>query len=302
MFECRALQLSDKELYRAYIEDKPHDTSELSFANLFLWREGWHICFAHTERALLIRGTERGKCTFYFPPILRRRGDPYAEVLAEIRERLAETGDPFLVRCVPQWMRDEIEKECPGKYTFTYDRDNCDYIYAREDLAELAGKKYHGKRNHISRFLKEYSYEYETLGDEHVDECMESYDAWLEKHDTPPEQKEVLFYERKSVLDALHFRKELGLCGGVIRVGGRVEAFTVGESLSPETALIHIEKANTQIPGLFTMINREFVRNAWMDKIYINREEDMGLPGLRRAKESYYPVRLMDKYTMREAQ
>ena len=297
MLTFEPLCLEHREVYQRYMADKPNETSEMTFANLMIWRFGWNIHIACGGDALYLLGSDGAKRRFLFPPVLQCRDGDYVNVMRAAEQILHEAGHPFLLRGVPEWMRQDIERSCGARYRFNHDRDNCDYVYARQDLSELAGKKYHSKRNHISRFLKNYEYRYETLADAHNEACLASYEAWYEKH-APSEELDA---ERQSVISALEHREALGLSGGVILIGGKVEAFTVGEKLSDAMALIHIEKANADIPGLYAMINQQYVLHTWQEVDYINREEDMGLPGLRKAKESYYPVCLLDKYDVQLA-
>ena len=178
-------------------------------------------------------------------------------------------------------------------FILTPDRDNFDYIYNMEDLRTLSGKKYHGKRNHINQFLSANEYEYVEITPSMLLECMAIYEAWLAKKD--PAEQGVLG-EKNAILIGLQYMEQLGPKGGGIRMGGQLRAFSLGERLDDEMAVIHIEKAEGEIPGLYPLINQAFVDNAWKDVTYINREEDMGLEGLRKAKLSYHPAFLLEKF------
>jgi hypothetical protein len=178
-----------------------------------------------------------------------------------------------------------------------------DYIYSTESLITLAGKKLSSKRNHINKFMREYGeFEYVELQKEHIDECKRIFDQWCEKNEASgacdckedsPECEQWACYELLDNWD--HFPD---LKGALIKVNGSFEAFTIGEMLNDDTAVIHIEKGNTDIHGIYAVINKEFVSRTFSHTKYINREEDMGKSGLRKAKMSYMPITKVYKYTI----
>jgi hypothetical protein len=176
---------------------------------------------------------------------------------------------------------------------FTREEHHDDYIYETKSLIELPGRDLHGKRNHINKFhnLFENRYEYKPYDRSMFADCMDAYFRWFEEQGDAE-----LDWERDSVERALRHVDELELKAAVISVDGKIEAFTVGERITRDTALIHIEKANYNVAGLFTVINQMFIENTFSDTIWVNREEDMGIEGLRRAKRSYKPARMLVKY------
>ena len=177
----------------------------------------------------------------------------------------------------------------------TDDRDNWDYVYLQQNLATLAGRKYHGKKNHCNAFVKEHpDYVYEEMNRSNIEECLAFGDMWCERRmsDDPS-----LVCEKCAIHEALDNFEALKLRGGVIRIDGKVEAFSFGEKINDDTAVLHVEKANPEIRGLYAVINRDFAKNAWGDVTYLNREEDMGHEGLRMAKESYKPEFMVKKYS-----
>ena len=185
-----------------------------------------------------------------------------------------------------------MEELCPGRYEFTPDRDNYEYIYKSEDLINLSGKKFRQKKNHLNQFRMQYSnYEYMPITEDIIPLCRETAASWVETHHEEGIEDELV------AINLLFDNWEtLGLKGGAIKLFGRVEAFSIGELLNDKMALIHIEKANPDIRGLYQAINNEFIRHEFSDVEFINREEDMGLPGLRQAKESYNPDHFAEKY------
>lgn len=179
------------------------------------------------------------------------------------------------------------------------DRNSFDYIYSTKDLIELKGRKFDGKRNHINHFLKQNKYAYESMNKSHINECLTLNEEWYIQKLKKNQHSPIIEYEKEVVDEALNNFESLNIKGAVIKIGGRIEAFTIGEKLNEDTAVIYIEKANHSIRGLSQIINREFIANEWADTTFINREQDMGNPGLRKAKLSYQPVRLEKKYSIR---
>jgi hypothetical protein len=188
-----------------------------------------------------------------------------------------------------------LEAACPGEFSYEPRRDTADYIYSRGDLANLAGKKYHGKRNHISRFVKENTnWTYEEISSNTMDECLEMGKRWTSKNNQ--RDPEGLVQESRALRRNFAHYDDFGLRGGLLRVSGSMVAFTVGEPLNASTFCTHFEKAYASIPGAYQMINRCFAQHTLGEYEYINREEDLGNEGLRRAKLSYYPALLLEKY------
>ena len=179
---------------------------------------------------------------------------------------------------------EELDRLFPGKFIYEADRDGYDYLYEIDRLADLPGKKLHNKRNHISRFLDNNpSWVYEEITPESLPECLEMDKEW---------------YRRSMIREGAAEERDLG--GGLIRVYGEVVAFTMGDVLSSDTFDVHFEKAYGELQGAYALINREFarwVRGRHPGIKYLNREDDMGVEGLRKAKESYYPDLMVEKHS-----
>ena len=179
---------------------------------------------------------------------------------------------------------------------WTIEHDICedDYIYSIQELIELKGRKFEAKRHHIRTFLRNTpDFSYEVMNADNALECVPVTKAWLRRQQS---DDEILQAETFAVEQALTQFAELNLSGGLIRIDGKIKAFTVGEALSEDTVVIHIEKADPEVVGLYQMINREYLAHSWSHMTFVNREEDMGIPGLRAAKLSYRPIRMVEKY------
>jgi len=296
MLTYREITLQDRENFLNFFEKGYYDNSEFSFANLYIWRHSYFMQFCIKDDVLYIMGRYKKNLPFLMPPILMDPKASHRIPMEIVLDDFSARGFPFLVKGVTEEMKTKIENDCPGMFHFEEDPDNFDYVYNSSDLINLPGRKYHKKRNHISQFVRKYDFEYESMGEEHIEECKIASIYWFSQRSTGVEDD--LEDEKIAVMEALQNMKALNLKGGLIRVEGRIQAFSLGERLNRDTAVIHIEKANPDIPGLYAMINQKFAEDAWSDMTYINREEDMGLPGLRKSKRSYYPVRMVKKYNV----
>ena len=203
-------------------------------------------------------------------------------------------GGPFEFHGIYESTMERFKRTMPEITEYTEDRDNWDYVYDREKLATLSGRKYHSKKNHYNAFIKEHpDYVYEEINAANKDECIAFGKAWCaQRAETDPTIK----CEACAIEEGLNNMEFLKIRGGLIRLDGQVKAFTFGEKVSEHTAVVHVEKADPNVRGLFTAINKDFVQNAWPDVQFINREEDMGKEGLRKAKESYNPIFMVKKY------
>ena len=212
----------------------------------------------------------------------------------QLRADAAERGIPFQLACLSEPRRQELEGWFPGCFAYGEDRDGYDYLYDIGRLASLAGKKLHGKRNHINKFNKKFAYEYIPITPELVPECLQLECKWY-KANREDNDEEDLNDERRSIIYALNHYDELGLIGGAICVDHQIVAFTFGAPINHNTFGVHVEKANVNYEGAYAVINKEFASHLPEKYTYVNREEDLGIPGLRQAKLSYNPFILLEK-------
>ncbi|MDR1543928.1 MAG: phosphatidylglycerol lysyltransferase domain-containing protein, partial [Prevotellaceae bacterium] len=212
----------------------------------------------------------------------------------KIEEDAESLKTSFLILGVTPDSRQLLDETFPGKFTYFAERDYFDYIYLRDDLQFLKGKKFQPKRNHINKFNKLYKYEYVPITPEIAPRCMELEQVWLSAN-VSDEYREALANERRSLCFALRNFSELGLYGGAIVVDDRIIAFSYGSKINHDTFGVHAEKADINYEGIFSVINRELVSHLPEEYTYINREEDLGIEGLRKAKLSYNPVILLEK-------
>lgn len=290
MIEFKDITLADKELIQSFTLHSPRRNCDLSFANLCSWSFLYHTQYAVMDNYLLLRFYAGGELSYMMPV---GTGDvrPALEALIEDARQM---GAKFRILGVCVNMKADIEEAMPGRFSFTEDRDFFDYIYLRTDLATLKGKKFQPKRNHVNRFLKQYpNYEYKELTPALVPECLKLEEEWCRENDC--NERQELADERRSMTFALNNMEALGLTGGVLHVDGRIVAFTYGAPINQVTWDTCVEKADTEVEGSYAMINYEYANHIAEQYMYINREEDLGLEGLRKAKLSYQPAILLEK-------
>ena len=291
--EFNKISLAAKERVQAFTDIWRLELSDLSFANMFIWRYSHNIEFCVEDDVLYIKLCHRNYPCFFFVPLPRDKNASLKEPLKKLEDYSQGIGEPLRVKSATKEQKEKIERDCPDTYVFTSDPGRFDYVYNTRDLIELKGKKFHGKRNHINKFLSMYSHEYIELTPDHVEECIHVYTSWAEKKGAVGMDIED---EWRSLTEALNNFTELDMVGGAVLIDGAIRAFTLGERLNEDMALIHIEKGDTDFNGVFTAINQSFIQHAFPDTKFINREEDMGLEGLRKAKRSYNPVRMVEKF------
>jgi len=289
--QLKDLTLKDKPLCDQLFTQFPPQISEFTFTNLFIWRHAYQIKISRLQNFLCLL-SEQGESSFFFPPI--GEGDViecYQSLLQYLGRKVTL---PKIVR-VPEAGVAQIDWKTSGMKA-ELDRNQCDYVYLTQDLIELKGRKYHRKRNHIKQFQEKYSYQYIPLTPEWISQCLQLEAEWCDLRHC--EASPGLLNESFAIKEAFTHFGELGVKGGAILINGKVEAFTMGDPLNPETVVIHIEKANPAYEGLYPTINQAFLEHQWSGYTYVNREQDLGEEGLRKAKESYFPHHLVNKYTI----
>ena len=291
MIDFKDITLADKDLITSYTMNSSRRNCDLSFSNLCSWRFLYNTKFAIVDNFLVFKFWAEDKLAYMMPV---GTGNP-KDVLQKLINDATEENQPFCILGVCTGMRNELEDTMPEQFQFTADRDYADYIYLRSDLATLKGKKFQAKRNHINRFRNSYpNYEYTPITPDRIKECMELEAEWCKVNNC--DQQEGTGNERRALIYALHNFEALGLTGGILHVDGKIVAFTFGIPINKDTFGVHVEKADTSIDGAYAMINYEFSSRIPEQYTYINREEDLGIEGLRKAKLSYQPTIILEKY------
>lgn len=291
--------MEDLDWIKACLAADPQPVCDYSFVNLFGWSRPCGQEVKEWNGSLLSRLSGiLGGC--YLWPV--GSGDE-AAALEYLREDAHRQGWPLRLVVVPEHKLTDLEALCPGQFEITPDRDSFDYCYDINKMCELSGKKLHGKRNHIHRFMETYEGDWsvEPLSEENVRACFEMEGEWLRSR-ADTESADILA-ERRALDVAVNHFALLGMDGVLLRAGGEVVAFSMGDLLTEDTYDVHFEKARGEIQGTYPLIAREFarlIRDKYPAVRWLNRENDMGLEGLRKAKESFYPDRMIEKYTVIE--
>ena len=273
-----------------FMKPKGLSGSDRAFGTFALWIDSYHTMLANYGGIPIIRF---GSGTFYYyvPFYLEQT----SEMMRFCAQDAQNEGKAFYFSSIREDDLPYLDSLFPGKLEFSPQRDQFDYIYKTEKLALLPGRKLHAKRNHINRFRSLYSYEYFPLDSKNKDVCLEIMDEWTTSNETNAQHNE----ERRAIEYALEYFEQFDLIGGYVAVSGKPAAFTIAEILNETEVDAHFEKALSEYEGVYSVINQEFAKSILGKYEYINREEDLGIEGLRKSKLSYEPDILLKKYTAR---
>ena len=262
---------------------------EYSYTTAYMWSRHYHVRIARAGDILLLR-SDSGTTPSFLMPI----GVPLKDGIEFLRAYTDEQGVQLKLHGIDEQTREQIAALYPDRVRFDTNDADYDYIYRTEDLATLVGNAYHSKKNHINAFSRKHEWRYEPLDDTNLAEVEALSLEWCrEKGDCADAG---LQSERCAIRRLLKYHKALSMVGGLIRVEGKAVAFTLGSPINDTVFDVHVEKALSAYAGAYAVINREFAKTLTNYR-YLNRENDMGIAGLRRAKESYRPAILLKKYT-----
>ena len=268
-------------------------SEEFSFTFTYIWRNAFGFKVARYKDYMIIRWEGKNRPASYLFPV--GEGDLSEVIDALLAECERKECDLRFNVALPEQLH-QLEELYGDRMESHPINDYWDYIYDAQSLITLAGKKLHAKRNHINRFKENNpDWSYEKITEENLPEVIDMCDEWFRLHD---EETKNLMDEAKAVQAAIKDYFALKLEGGAIRSGGRIIAFSMGDRLNDDTYLVHFEKAYADIQGAYAIINQEFVTHNCQEYQYINREDDSGEPGLRKAKESYRPAMMAQKHAV----
>jgi len=293
MLDFQEITLADKQWMQPLYDQSQFRSEEYNFTFNYLWRE--ILSYKVTEyKGFLVQKSDTSKPSYLYPA---GSGD-IAPVVEAMLQDAKDCGHDFVLYTVLAEQKALLETLFPGKFEFTRIPKYDDYIYTAESLITLAGKKLHAKRNHINRFKAENpDWTYEPITQDNMHEVILMSEEWCRINSCNSQKS--LREESCAMRQALKDYFALGLDGGLIRAGGRVVAFSMGDRLNNDTYLVHLEKAFADVNGAYAIINQQFAEHNCKDYTYIDREDDSGDEGLRQAKLSYRPVMRTEKYTAR---
>lgn len=286
--QFRAITIENLQEIKKYLAKANSRDCNYSPGNLITWGKDLDISYAILRETIVFRTFEEKEVIYHVAEF----HEGFLQTVRELCEDEGSKDRKIVFASLTKEMKEAIQTCWPDVFCLEYDRDGSDYVYEVDKLAALSGKAYHKKKNHVNRFRKNYDFSYEPITEENRQECLEMAEVWRRSREITPS----LAAEAGAITEAFRYYEELGFEGGLIRVDGRVMAFTLGERVTEDTFVTHFEKALDEIPELYAVINQQFAENQLQGYRYVNREEDLGLEGLRKAKESYHPAFLVEKY------
>jgi len=286
MVSLREIKISDKQLFDSYTSCMK--ISFYNFSNIYMWRKSMNYRYAIIDDSLCIFARYRENTPFMFYPLGSK------DIETTMFKITEQTGFPITLRPLSQRMADSMAELYPD-ITPEFRRGLADYIYSTAELTELSGKKFHKKRNHVNKFIKTYNYDYITVTAENLDILK---DAVIRLYTDEDKLDPDFVDEYYAINELVNNFDALGLKAGVITVDGDIAAYSIGEIQNGDTALIHTEKADRNFDGAYAAINYEFLRHEFSGTKFVNREEDMGIEGLRQAKTSYNPIAFNNVYSI----
>ena len=291
----KKITIEDKELFDNYIYPYNFLSCEYSFTTLYIWREACDVQYEIYKGTLIIKKKDFQGDYHFMQPIGYEE-----ENLQNILEYLTKYKKENHMKYIFKDLEGDFIEKISALWTdekglcIKEDRDNFDYLYEAEKLMKLPGKKLHGKKNHYNSFVKEYDYEVkEIIGEEVINGVIEATERWYSENNN---NDKILYYETESIKNVVQNIALFNLKGIAIYINGEVAAFSLGEKLNDKLAVIHVEKGDINYKGIYSFINRTFIEKCFSDVKIINREQDLGIEGLIKAKLSYNPFKLEKKF------
>jgi len=294
MMKFNILTLEQRDLLLNYLGDYKFNSYEYSFLTLFLWRDYCQVEWSLYKNALIIKKTVDQKGSYFMQPL-----GVSEELLPELVEELnaVRKQDPsfkFLFGDVEEPFLLQLKNLCGHKIEFREDQNNFDYIYDTQKLIDLSGNKLHRKKNLYNQFVNKYNYEIRDIHDQKTHgDCLALAEQWVQSQKT--KHKEIIF-ELEGIKRVFQNLDKLNVLGMAVYVEDKIAGFTFGEKVNAQMAIIQVEKADLKYKGIYAFLNKAFAENYLYDTLYINREEDLGLSGLRKAKMAYEPIKFVKKY------
>lgn len=294
MLEWSIPEAEDEDWINSCIAVSGTMASDASFANIYLLRNKYSTKISRYKDFIIRKYSGKGaRCGYTFP---LGKGD-VAKALAEIEKDAKECGERLQFAFITEEQKEVLENAMPARFCYSSDAGDSDYIYLRSELASLSGKAFHKKKNHFSKFVRMYpDYKYYEIGACNIYDAQKVADAWYYEHLQDEDASQLAEY--KAIKEALENFEELGLIGGIIYVNDSPCAMTIASKINENTVDVHFEKAVGEyaLNGGYAAINKLFSEK--LDGVtWLNREEDIGIEGLRKAKLSYRPKIMLKKYS-----
>lgn len=296
MLKFKPLTLKDKDIYYKYITPYNFETCEYSFINLLMWKNACDIQYAIYKGALIIKKIDFDGTTHFMQPIGYNKNN-LKDIVDSLTSYKNKMEMDFLFKDAENSFVSDFREIFGYEYEIVEDRDNFDYIYESSKLISLSGKVLHKKKNHLNYFIKNTEHRDVEITQDIIKPCILAAREWCCKNFC----RGYLLSELRAIEELLHNKESLNLIGMAVYINDKISAFTLGEIVNKNMAIIHVEKADSDIRGLYNYINKAFLEKYLKDIPYINREQDLGIEGLRAAKLSYAPYGFGKKYTINKS-
>lgn len=287
--------IDDKELFEKYIYPYKFLSCEYSFTTLYIWKDFCDVQYSIYKDALIIKKKDF-EGNYHFMQPLGYKEENLKDILEHLAQYKNENNMAYVFKDLEEDFILKIKALCIGEKDvyIKEDRDNFDYLYEAEKLIKLSGKKLHGKKNHYNYFVRQYDYEVKDIqGEKVIEDVVKASEEWHRENEN---DNRVLYYEMKAIKTLVENMDLFNLKGIAVYVEDKLVGFSLGEKLNDKLAVIHIEKGDMNYRGVYSFINRTFIDKCFSDVKIINREQDLGIEGLRKAKLSYHPIRLEKKF------
>jgi len=293
----KKLCLEDKNSIDKYISPYKFLSCEYSFTSLYIWKDACDIQYTIFKQALILKKKDFDGNYHFMQPLGYSKED-LGEIIEELKAYREKNDMKYLFKDLEEGFIEEFNTllNVKNEFCIEEDRDNFDYLYEAKKLMTFSGKKLHSKKNHYNAFTKTYNYEVVEINDERViSDVSDAAQKWYEETN----EKDIkLYYELLAIKDIINNMNLLNLKGVAVYVDGKVAAFSIGESLNEKLAVIHIEKGDKSINGVYSFIAKTLIDKCFNNAEIINREQDLGIVGLRKSKMSYYPLKLEKKFIL----
>ena len=290
--EFLPINLKSKDIIKKFFNMQRIEASDMLFGNLYIWHFSRDISYCILNDCLVIKTKfANEKYPFIFYPL--GLGDRI-KTIKDMMDYFLSKNWRFSIRSLESYQKDELEFNMPNVFDISPNRDKFDYLYQVADLISLNGRKLHGKKNHFNKFLNLYqNFIYERIDSSNALDVLDAYMRWFNDN---PNINDGLKNEFIGIEAALKNFEALDMKGGIIKIEDKIAAFSLGEQINSNSVVIHIEKANIFYDGIYQAINQQFLCNDWSEMEFVNREEDLGIAGLRHAKMTYNPIRFIEKF------
>ena len=284
--DFKKIDLTDKPLFDKHYQEFPPNHSGELFTTMVSWGDYIEYSYAFIENNLIILSNASNQIVLHFPS-----GKFNIDLIKQVIHLAIK--ENIIFGFIKKTEKNLLSTHFPS-LTFIEERDFFDYVYRASDLAELPGTKYAKIRNRLNKFNKNFTYTTEQISEKNMDEVNEFLKRWCLWKDC--ESDELLENERKAIIYSMSHFADLGLNGLALRISGTIQAITVYEKMNKDMIVVHFEKGSPDFDGIYKAINMETARRVRHFISYINREEDIGISGLRKAKLSYHPDHFIELY------